>query len=201
MIAKLFSMVSPSRLRWVCLCLGLLDAAAGLAQAAGGLLPDVRGAERELARARHELEEIAGDQGEEAPALPVLPRRLLGLTARLDAVARLTAVARVAVGLRLEALEMGGYPSTPEELPAILAARLDEIEGLEYEWLDGRVRLRLPSKEVLSQWPEARRAWLEPLFLWELPELAAGVEDRGSDGAAAGIGPAAARVLSPQGTS
>jgi len=125
----------------------------------------------------------------------------LGLVTRLDGVARLTEVARVAVALRLEGIEMGGYPATPEDLPAVLSARLDAIEGLEYEWLDGRVRLRLQSKALLSQWPEARRAWIEPLFFWELPEPSVGGEDSGSGSAAAGAGPAAVERRSPQGTS
>jgi len=126
---------------------------------------------------------------------------ILSLTTRLDGVARLTKVARLAIALRLEGLEMGGYPVAPEELPVVLVARLDEIEGLEYEWLDGRVRLKLPSKELLSQWPEARREWLESLFVWELPAPACRWRGCGSGSAAAGAGPAAAKMPSSQGTS
>jgi len=98
---------------------------------------------------------------------------ILALATKLDGVARLTEVAHVAVALRLEGLEMGGYPATPEELPAVLAARIDDIEGLEFERVEGGVRLRLPSRKLLSQWPEARRPRLEPLFVWELPALPA----------------------------
>lgn len=94
---------------------------------------------------------------------------VLGLVLRLEVVATLTEVARVAVGLRLEALDAGGYPST-EGLPGSVAVELDAIEGLGYERVAGGARLRFDSEELLSRWPETLRARLEPLLVWELPK-------------------------------
>jgi hypothetical protein len=105
------------------------------------------------------------------------------MLSKMDAGARVNAVAGVAVAFRLEALEMGGYPPDPEDLPDALAATFAEAEaltpGLKYEppgaegrtesAQAGRARLRVISDDLFSGWPEFRQADLERLLVWELP--------------------------------
>lgn len=161
-------------LRWLVVGLCLVPSAAGpvLAQPADVVLPDVRRAERDLERARWELEEIVGSRllRLDPPPLPAVPRAGLSVEER-SLMARLN-LAQLALALRLDAVERGSYAADLEGIASGLGLAPEETAALAYERRPGGgARLRLASDRVVTDGPESHRELLRPLLTWDLPPV------------------------------
>lgn len=98
---------------------------------------------------------------------------------KLQGSGELTRLARVAVALRLEALETGAYPDELTSVALDLGLSPEEAEEMVYEprraTPDGReglgARLRLASERVVTNAHEQHREALRPLLTWDLPPV------------------------------
>ncbi|MFW6012542.1 MAG: hypothetical protein ACOC92_02410 [bacterium] len=101
----------------------------------------------------------------------MLPNLLDGVR-KLTGTRELTHLAQAAVALRLEALELEGYPEDLERIAARLGLAPEEAETLVYErHPDGGATLRFASDRIVSETPERRRDLVRPLVAWDLPPV------------------------------
>jgi len=99
------------------------------------------------------------------PNLLHVPRKLAGAR-------ELTHLARLALALRLDALDRGGYTPELDRIASGLGLTPDEAAELVYERRPGGgARLRLVSDQVVTDAPEAHQEQLRPLLTWDLPPL------------------------------
>ncbi len=106
-----------------------------------------------------------------------LPNQLSVLE-RLDGLAELTRVARIALGLRIEAPDLGGYAEDTRLLSAPLQAALADLDGLAYEPhgpAGARLSLDLDRASAIWSGPAAKQVPL--LSTWHLPPLASPTGD------------------------
>ena len=112
------------------------------------------------------------------PADLLMPNILHGIR-RIDAVGRITRAARVALGLRVEAPELGGYPADTSLLSAPLQAALSDLAGLVYEphgHEGAHLELDLEGAADLAAGPAGDR--ISPLLAWDLPPVPSPEIDR-----------------------
>ena len=97
---------------------------------------------------------------------------LLHVLRKLAGARELTHLARLALALRLDALERGGYAPDLDRIASGLGLTPDEAAELVYERRPGGgARLRLVSDQVVTEAPEAHHEQLRPLLTWDLPPL------------------------------
>ena len=112
------------------------------------------------------------------PADFLMPNILHGIR-RIDAVSRITGAARIALGLRIEAPDLGGYPADPQRLSAPLQAALADLAGLAYEphgHKGAHLELGLEGAADLASGPAGDR--IPPLLAWDLPPVPSPEIDR-----------------------
>lgn len=137
---------------------------------------------------RDALDRIADPEGwgedPERTVAEMLMPNILSAFRKIEALEELVALARLGLGLRLDALERGSYPSDLTALAAAAGLGPSAAEGLTYEaGPAGAARLRFAPAGFEQTWFHRSREMAERLLDWELPAAARGAGTDGSPSA------------------
>lgn len=112
------------------------------------------------------------DRGERVIADLLIPNILAGIE-RIDTLGEIARAARIATGLRIEASDLGGYPTDGKRLSPSLQAALADLSTLAYQpHGPAGARLTLLLQGAADVWAGPAAEEIPALLTWDLPPTA-----------------------------